>query len=88
MINSSHFNDIKVNFIKNQQLAVSPNTCKHTDLMKQGENTHERKPDKLSLLWMDSCGYEEMNEEVTAFKEKKPKNTQNKRKVLLCWFLR
>lgn len=50
MINSSHFNDIKVNFIKNQQLTVSPNTCKHTDLMKQGKNTHERKPDKLSLL--------------------------------------
>lgn len=26
----------------------------------------------------------EMNEEVIAFKEKKTKNTQNKRKVLLC----
>lgn len=34
MINSSHFNDIKINLIKNQQLAVSPNTWKHTDLVK------------------------------------------------------
>lgn len=30
----------------------------------------------------------DMNEEASAFKEKRTKNTQNKRMVLLCWFAR
>lgn len=65
IIYSSPYNDTEINLINLWTLPT------HTYWMKEGMNTHERKPDKLSLLYMESCAYKNMNNEVTDFKQKK-----------------
>lgn len=66
--------------------------CKHTYWMKGGMKTHERKLDKLYVLFMDSYGYKRHEQWSNWLKKKqthKQKTPQKiKRMVLLCRFVR
>lgn len=57
VINSSHYKDIKDNRIKNRTHSLSQHMWKPTHWMKEGMRTHERKLNKISLIYIDFNSY-------------------------------